>query len=327
MDVRCTLRATTAIAILSAASAAQAGDRAAEGLYQDGRRAAVANDWALACQKFAESQQREPAPGTLLNLANCEEKRGQLVAARTHFDEAARLFRSDDTRVEFAKRRESALQGRIPKLVLKLPPNLPAGTVVERDGVAAAPTALADPIDVDPGNHAIVIRAPGHTDMRVAIRMAEGETRELELTVGALIAATVDPGATVPSLPNEGSQVKSEDKPAATGRSGRSTAALVSFGVGGIGLGFGIVGGILAINARNAVESDCPGCGCKDSSGIDAASRGKTWGAVSTVGFIVAGVGAVGGAVLWLTTPRQSSTRIGAAPLAGGGEMLWQTTF
>src|SRR4029079_13618987 len=70
---------------------AHATDATAETLYQEGRRAAQQKDWDLACKKFKESLDREPAPGTLLNLGDCEERRGRLVAAEGHFISAARL--------------------------------------------------------------------------------------------------------------------------------------------------------------------------------------------------------------------------------------------
>ena len=54
---------------------------AAEALFEAGRQAATRGDWTTACPKFAESQRLDPAPGTLLNLADCEEHLGHLASA------------------------------------------------------------------------------------------------------------------------------------------------------------------------------------------------------------------------------------------------------
>jgi outer membrane protein assembly factor BamD (BamD/ComL family) len=61
-------------------SAPARADESAESLYQQGRDAAQAQNWELACKKFKESHDREPAPGTLLNLGDCEEHQSKLVA-------------------------------------------------------------------------------------------------------------------------------------------------------------------------------------------------------------------------------------------------------
>src|SRR5450755_3617279 len=54
---------------------------AAEALFRDGRAAAQRGDWETACPKLRESQRLDPAAGTLLNLADCEEHRGKVATA------------------------------------------------------------------------------------------------------------------------------------------------------------------------------------------------------------------------------------------------------
>lgn len=56
----------------------------AESLFREGRDAVKKGDYAVACPKFAESQRLDPANGTLLNLALCEEGWGRLADARAH---------------------------------------------------------------------------------------------------------------------------------------------------------------------------------------------------------------------------------------------------
>jgi hypothetical protein len=61
--------------------AASADSAAAEALFREGRDAAKHGDLETACADFAESQRLDPAPGTLLNLAECEEKLGRVASA------------------------------------------------------------------------------------------------------------------------------------------------------------------------------------------------------------------------------------------------------
>jgi hypothetical protein len=61
--------------------------RRAEELFQEGRLAAQNDDLATARDKFAESYHLDPATGTLLHLANTEERLGDIRSARRHFQE------------------------------------------------------------------------------------------------------------------------------------------------------------------------------------------------------------------------------------------------
>jgi len=57
----------------------------ADALFREGRRAADAGDYVAACTRFEQSYSLDPAPGTLLNWADCEEHRGESALALQHF--------------------------------------------------------------------------------------------------------------------------------------------------------------------------------------------------------------------------------------------------
>src|SRR5512136_2811036 len=73
---------------------------AAEVLFREGRKLVAANDFAAACPKFAESQRLDPAVGTLLNWAACEEHVGKLASAWQRWKEALDALPPGDDRIE-----------------------------------------------------------------------------------------------------------------------------------------------------------------------------------------------------------------------------------
>ncbi len=317
------LAAAVLVATAIAPSRAYAQDRTAEVLYQEGKAAAKNKDWAVACAKFQESHSREPAPGTLLNLADCEENRGQLTLAISHFEAAARMVKPGDERAEYARQRSFAIDRRAPKLTLRLHPSTPEGTTVERDGSPVAATQIGAPIAVDPGAHTLVVRAPGRTEIRGSVNVRDGETREIELTAGMPIPM----GTTTPSKPT------TKDAPATSiepSDGSLRTLAFVSLGVGAVGLGVGIVGGLVTMGAKSSADQHCPTNGC-DPDGLAAESRGKTWSAISTVGFIAGGVGLAAGAGLLLFAPKtQKGTAAGGLsvqPTVAGAQLRWVGSF
>jgi tetratricopeptide (TPR) repeat protein len=73
-----------------------AADRArATALFREGRALMATGRNGEACPKLAESQRLDPSGGTLLNLALCDERAGQLARARREFDEAAAVARRE----------------------------------------------------------------------------------------------------------------------------------------------------------------------------------------------------------------------------------------
>ena len=84
---------------------------AAEALFVEGRQLFAQGDFAKACPKFEESNRLDPAVGTLLNLAACEEKAGKRAQACTHYAEVARLTQQSgqQERAKFAQEKAQNL--------------------------------------------------------------------------------------------------------------------------------------------------------------------------------------------------------------------------
>jgi hypothetical protein len=282
--------AAALLAVLALGAApAHADDATAETLYRDGKRAAAAKDWDLACRKFKESQEREPAPGTLMNLADCEENRGHLLAAITSYQAAAPWFKAGDERAAFSRQRSALLEKHVARVVVRLGPDAPPGSTVERDGAPVEAASLGTVVRLDPGEHTFVVRAPGRPDARTALRFADGESKEVQLAPGAVAAPPV---AAAPSH----AVAPSSWRPPAPDR----TAAFVAFGVGGAGLVTGTVAGVLALGAAGTAHDGCPNQVCTSQEGVDAASRAKTLGLVSTLGLGVGVLGVAAGAFFWV---------------------------
>jgi hypothetical protein len=284
-----------AAALLLGNRAALASSGDAEAAFRAGRKAMQAGDYATACARFAESERLEPAPGTLLNLADCEEHSGHLVAAHEHFGLAASGFPRGDARRTLALQRESGVEKRLVRLTLRLAPSAPEGTVV-RDGDTVLPgSALGSSRLVDPGPHVVVVAATGHADHPYALTLREGDQVEQTLEPGDVSA----PGA--PPAPPTAVPVPAPVEPgppaAPAASQTRRTIGYVVGGAGVAGLALGTVAGILALDRASTVKDHCPDLAC-DSQGLDAASQGKWLAPTSTAAFIAGAALLAGGAYL-----------------------------
>jgi len=202
---------------------------AAEVLFREGRRAADAGDYATACPKFEESYSLDPAPGTLLNLGDCEENRGQLARAWQHFQRLYDQLPPSDRRKRIAAARARALELLTPRLRIVLMASVPANVV--RDDVPLGSASLGTRLPVDPGRHVVLVTSPGRRDRRYEVSVAAGDDKELSVSAGELLPHT--PFASSPS--------SRESRTAGEG-DGRLAAAIV----GGTGAALLIPGGILA---------------------------------------------------------------------------------
>jgi hypothetical protein len=178
------------LAALASIVAAQPADSvaAAEQLFQQGRELFDKGDFAAACPRFEASLKLDPALGTLLNLATCYDKSGQIASAWGHYREVVALAMKvgDTARIDIARERIKALEPRLPKLLIRAPKTQVAGLVVTRDDAPIENAAIGVAFYVDPGDHVITESAPDRIPTSQHVTIAEDESKEIQLADLAL---------------------------------------------------------------------------------------------------------------------------------------------
>ena len=173
-----------------------------------------------------------------------------------------------------------------------------AGVSILMDGqpVAGSPAGIA--IELDPGEHTFVFEAAGLTKVEKKLVAIEGVKQRRE---------TVRMGNAQPPQPATSASPSRDKGPART--AGPPILAWAAFGVAGAGLAVGVIAGLVAGSKHATLQGECNNaagtCPPQYSGDLDAF---HAWRTVSAVGYIVAALGAAGGAVLWFTAPKASST-------------------
>jgi hypothetical protein len=319
MDRRIWLTTLGTLLLLSSAAMGQPrGNRAAtkaaaDALFRQGREAFDKGDYAQACPKFAESQTIEPAPGTLLNLAVCEERVGKLVSARKHLGDLLPQLSARDDRLAFARDLLAKIEKRVSRLSLMLAPGAPSETVVldEREGKALP---FEVDVELDPGVYDLSIKAPGRPSTRLLITLAEGQREE------RLIAP-----APAPVEPDKSRGGPLSPRPPEPGSNLGRTLGFVAGGVGVAAFGVAAVTGVVLLNKKSAVDDKCPAKVCSEE-GLRLLREAKETPLlpVNTASWILGIAGVSAGAVLILTSkPKGASEPKATAfatvlPLGGG---------
>lgn len=194
------LAAAIAAALLAAPAAhAQPADRraAAHALFEQGRALMNAGRHVEACAKLEESHQVEPAPGTLLNLADCYERIGRTASAWELFLDVAALAQSAGRAQHetLARARAGALEPKLSRLRVTV--SAPSkGLSVHRDGIVLQPSEWGTAFPVDPGQHVIEASAPDKWDFRVMRYVPPGAA-----VVTVNVPALVDRSRPAPQAP------------------------------------------------------------------------------------------------------------------------------
>jgi hypothetical protein len=171
--------ALTVLALAVPAAADEAADKAAAArLFQEGRDAMAAGKLDEACARFEASLGLDPAIGTKLNLADCLEKRGKLVAAHRLFEEAAveGAKAGKEGREDFARQRATTLVLKLVRLELRFTDAAPAGTVVRIEGADVDPATWKQARFVMPGRIKVEVVVPGAEPIEVTVDGKPGET-------------------------------------------------------------------------------------------------------------------------------------------------------
>jgi hypothetical protein len=320
---------TAALGLLPVRAQAQSASKqaAAQSLFEDARKLMNKGDFANACPKFADSQRIDPAPGTEFNLANCYEKAGQTASAWATFKSAAASYRAHN-RTDWeqkARERAAAIEPKLSRLTIVVPQEANvSGLEVRRDGSVIGSSEYGSAIPVDPGDHAVEASAPGKKPFKASAKVAPGPG-ESKVTVGPFEnepQATTAPPTTTPKPGAGTTGPTTAPVEVSTKSSGQKTAGYVVLGVGAVGLAVGAVTGVMAMSKNKSSTDQCPNDGaCSSKDAVDANSSAKSLGTISTVGFIVGGVGVAAGAILLLTAPTNPprTGRVRFVPTAGPG--------
>lgn len=291
---------------------------AARSIATAGVNAYQQNDFALASAKLEKAYSLVKAPTFGLWSARSLVKLGKLVQASERYREVGRLsFSGGDPAVQKQAQVDAAaeleaLVPRVPSIVIQLSGAVANETSIRVNGVAVSAALVGEQMLVDPGDHAITAENGGRR-VRAHVSVAEGERKTVEL---AFRADASQPNAPAPVVPaGTASQSEPNAKQTGKGIGTQRSFALVSGGIGVVGVALGTVFGLKSkSNHDRAANLGCSGATCPTDDGLKASADARSAGNFSTVAFAVGVAGVVGGAALWFTArPAQtSSTQVGA---------------
>ncbi len=252
-------------------------------MMDEGHARRDAGDHAAALAQFQGADAIMHVPTTGLEVGREQVALGQLVEAR---DTLERIVRTPPVAGEpdtFRVARKTAdaldreLSARIPALRITESGGSADVTV---DGAPIPAAALIAPIKVNPGHHVVV--SAGADGVRQEVDVVEGQTVAVAL---ALTNAPLRAAAAAPS----------PDAEPAPGASSSSAAVgwlrWGGVGLAGIGAAVGAVTGVMTLSSTSSATKGCVNDRCPPATWGDIDSA-RTTATVSTVAFVVAGVGA-----------------------------------
>jgi hypothetical protein len=314
-------RARAAIAIAALASltvfdrvafadATPAERETARELMANGRQKRDQGDLAAALKSFEAADALMHVPTTGLEVARTRISLGQLVEGR---DALRRILvvplRAEDPAPfrdarSLAERLDAELADRIPaiKIVIRAAPSTPSVTV---DGTHIPPEAIGIPFRLNPGHHEIAGKI-GSTSV-----VKQVDLKDLELSDVILdFSGTATSGLSPSQNPRDDSPV-----PNISHSGPNRTLTYVGFAAGGVGLAVGAVTGILAIGAKNsAIDGGCVNNQCPPKTYGDL-DRANTLAPISTIAFVVGGLGiGVGIVSILMSSSTSRASTVGTSP-------------
>ncbi|HTB78242.1 MAG TPA: hypothetical protein VK762_33590 [Polyangiaceae bacterium] len=265
---------------------------------------------------LARSFQLQPSARAALNLSDCEQRLGDLVAAEAHAAQGADLARQqkNDELAGVADEQLAAIEQRLPRLTVKLVDGAP-DCAISRDSVALPAPAIGTAVAVNAGAHVLAVDCPGHASRSFDVSIAEGDRTETDVSPGPLLAPA-------PTPPVQGIPIEVSPSPAPRESSNARVAPIVVMGIGATGLAVGLVSALVA-NAKHApLLANCNSDGACPMSERDDISAFHTFRTVSTVAYALGGAALIGGAVWWLVAPsahpNPAAARLWIGPGAAG---------
>lgn len=289
----------------------EADKATARQLGLDGDAALASKDFKTAEDKCKRADALFHAPTLMLCLARAQAGNGHLVAAQENYNRILREGAPAGSPPAFVKavadaRKEvDEVSSRIAEVVVQVTgADNPSVTL---DGQPFSNAALGVKRPVDPGDHVVKATAPGYKPGEAHFNVVEAgdatASIELQKDPNAPVASAGQSGQTPGPNSGPGSPVEPPPAGSTGGGSLNKTLGYAALGVGAAGVVVGGIFGVLAIGAHGSLADECQNGTCDSTKDGDVSSY-HTKGLVSTIGFVVGGVGLAAGAVLILTAPK-----------------------
>ncbi|HMI84145.1 MAG TPA: hypothetical protein VK550_08615 [Polyangiaceae bacterium] len=282
----------------------------AEQMFQRGRAALADEDYEGARSYFEQSFKIDPALGTLLNLAVCEEKVGKLRAALTHLQEAINKAEPEDRRRSLIAQRLVRLEARVPRLTIRPSRPLDPGVILSLDAKPLDPADIGTTLRIDPGTHVLDCAGPHGERCTIVFTVQEGQDSVQVPTLSVPATPQPAPGPLAPLF-------AAAPPPITKGAPGAEQRSL-AYAAGGFGLAsiaVGLIAGVSVLHQKELVAVHCDERGC-DEEGVAAAQKGKTFAIVSTMATGI-GVVVMGASVYVLLSAPSSKDSATGLSLAG----------
>jgi hypothetical protein len=309
----------------SAQSPVSDADRStARSLAENGAADFKSGNYKSAVDKFERAYAIAKVPKLALWYARALVKVGRLVEASERYAEAMRLEANGPKAAEQraaqadAESERQQLLPRIPTLSIVVEGAAGASTEVTIDGVPIPTALLPEPRPVNPGKHQVK-GTRGQQVESQAVSLAEAEKKTLTLhfaaesRVGLVTAATVNGISPIvnPSADTGNGNVQVPDQPKTS--SAQKTFGWITLGVGGAGLAFGTVTGIMVLSKKSTLDSSgqCHDNSCPTTQHTQISSYNSLR-PLSTVGLVVGAAGTTAGVTLLLTAPKRKEATVSA---------------
>jgi hypothetical protein len=286
-------------------------------LYKEGKVLRAQGDLRGALEKLRAAHALGNTPVTGIELARTYATAGKLVEAREVCLGIARTpVASDETEKSVDARAEAArlaeeLRPRIATLVVDVT-GLAAGEAAHLtiDGVAVQDVAETQEQKVDPGVHDLVARAgegAAARELRGVVELKEGQSQRITLAFPAP-PAEAPPAEVPPAEPREPEKHE------------HSRLVPIGLATAIAGVAVGSVAGLVALTKRSELDGECPGGKCDTPNGGRNDLRAAyAWATVSTVSFVIGGVGTLTAVVGFVTNQEDRPTRTGVSLWVGTG--------
>jgi hypothetical protein len=306
------------------AAAAQSDDAsraAGRQLGTEGVEAFERADYATAQVKLEKAYRVLRVPSLGLWSARALAKSGKLLEASERYREVVRLEVTEgQVAVQKDAQRDAAkeladLSPRLPSVVVQVEGASADGVAITVDGAPISSALVGERRPVNPGKH--VIEAKRGQDRALAtVTVGEGESKPAVLRFSpraASAAAGSPPSTQTAGTSPTPAPAQNEAKPIAEA-SPFGTQRVVALAAGGVGVAGVVVGTVFGLKAkskRDDANETCSGSSCTTMEGVQLNKDAQSAATVSTIAFIVGGVGLAGAVALWVTAPRAPSTQIG----------------